>query len=98
MAKKSMVDKNEKRLAKIKFHFSNRKQLSDKIKSGSLEIGEVFKTMKLLDKTSNASYIRYRNRCKITGRPRGYRGGLGLSRGALRYYASFGMVAGVKKG
>lgn len=98
MAKKSMVDKNEKRLAKIKSHFLSRKELVKKIKSGNLSIEDVFSVMKRLDKTSNASYIRYRNRCKITGRPRGYRGGVGLSRGALRHYASFGMIAGVKKG
>ena len=98
MAKKSMVDKNEKRLAKIKSHFASRKALSSSLKSGKLKLEEVFHIMKRLDKSSNASYIRYRNRCKITGRPRGYRGGVGLSRGALRYYASFGMIAGVKKG
>jgi len=98
MAKKSMVDKNEKRLVKIKNNFSKRKELSKKLKSDGLDINEVFSIMKRLDKTSGSSYIRYRNRCKITGRPRGYRGGVGLSRGALRYYASFGMIAGVKKG
>ncbi len=98
MAKKSMVDKNEKRLVKIKRYFEKRKALSKSLKSGNLKLNEIFQVMKRLDKTSNASYIRYRNRCKITGRPRGYRGGVGLSRGTLRYYASFGMISGVKKG
>lgn len=98
MAKKSIVDKNEKRLKRIKTHLTKRKELVSQIKSGKLPLEDVFSVMKRLDKTSNASYIRYRKRCKITGRPRGYRGGVGLSRGALRYYASFGMIAGVKKG
>ena len=96
MAKKSMVDKNNKRLVKIKKQLAKRKELALKLKQ-NLPIEEVFSVMKKLDKTSNASYIRYRNRCNITGRPRGYRGGVGLSRGALRYYASFGMIAGLKK-
>jgi small subunit ribosomal protein S14 len=98
MAKKSIVDKNEKRLVKIKRHFLSRKALSEKVKSGKLKGDEIFHVFKRLDKTSNASYIKYRNRCGITGRPRGYRGGVGLSRGALRHYASFGMIVGVKKG
>jgi len=97
MAKKSIVDKNEKRLVKIKRHLESRKKMVSSLKFGKLKIDEVFSIMKRLDKTSSASYIKYRNRCKITGRPRGYRGGVGLSRGALRYFASFGMIAGVKK-
>ena len=96
MAKKSMVDKNNKRLVKIKKQLEKRKALALKLKQ-NLPIEEVFAVMKKLDRTSNASYIRYRNRCNITGRPRGYRGGIGLSRGALRFYASFGMIAGLKK-
>lgn len=93
-----MVDKNKKRLAKINRHFLSRKTLSEKVKSGELKGDEIFHIFKRLDKTSSASYIKYRNRCGITGRPRGYRGGIGLSRGALRHYASFGMIVGVKKG
>ena len=98
MAKKSIVDKNKKRLTKITTHKNSRKELVRQLKSGKLSMDDVFVVMKRLDKTSNSSYIRYRNRCAVTGRPRGYRGGVGLSRGALRYYASFGMIAGVKKG
>ena len=96
MAKKSMVDKNNKRLVKIKKQLEKRKALALKLKQ-NLPIEEVFAVMKKLDRTSNASYIRYRNRCNITGRPRGYRGGVGLCRGALRHYASFGLIAGLKK-
>ena len=93
-----MVDKNEKRLEKIKTFLVKRKELSKKIKCGKLSFDDAFAVIKRLDKTSFASYIKYRNRCKITGRPRGYRGGVGLCRGALRHYASFGMINGLKKG
>ncbi len=98
MAKKSMVDKNKKRLEKINRAYAKRVELSNKIKSGKLDSEEVFSIMKRLDKSSGSSYIKYRNRCSMTGRPRGYRGGVGLCRGALRHYASFGMIAGIKKG
>ena len=97
MAKKSMVDKNKKRLEKINRAYVKRAELSKKLKSGKLSTEEAFDVMKRLDKSSGSSYIKYRNRCNITGRPRGYRGGVGLCRGVLRYYASFGMIAGVKK-
>ena len=93
-----MVDKNEKRLVRIKSFFVKRKGLSQKVKGGKLSFDDAFLVMKQLDKTSFASYIKYRNRCKITGRPRGYRGRIGLCRGALRHYASFGMINGLRKG
>ena len=97
MAKKSIVDKNEKLLRKINVRLAKRAELSKSLKDDNLSLEEKMKIMKVLDKTRGSSYIRYRNRCKITGRPRGYRGGVGLCRGALRYYASFGLIAGVKK-
>lgn len=96
MAKKSAVDKNNKRKVAINTRKESRKKLALLLLT-DIDIEEKFKLMKVLDKTSHSSYIRYRNRCGITGRPRGYRGGVGLSRGALRFYASFGLIAGVKK-
>lgn len=96
MAKKSAVDKNKKRKVAIECRRKKREEMALLLLT-NIDIEEKFKLMKVLDKTSHSSYIRYRNRCGITGRPRGYRGGVGLSRGALRYYASFGLIAGVKK-
>ena len=45
----------------------------------------------------NASPIRYRNRCKLTGRPRGYMRQFGISRITFREMASQGLIPGVKK-
>ena len=98
MAKKSIVDKNKKTSALIQSMYKIRTELGKKMLDSSLDNEELFKVMKVLDKTRRGSYVRYRNRCAITGRPRGYRGGVGLCRGALRHYASFGLIAGVKKG
>lgn len=45
----------------------------------------------------NASPVRMRNRCKITGRSRGYMRQFGLSRIQFREMASQGLIPGVKK-
>jgi small subunit ribosomal protein S14 len=45
----------------------------------------------------DASATRYRNRCKISGRPRGYIRDFGMSRIVFRELANQGMLPGVKK-
>ena len=45
----------------------------------------------------NASPVRLHNRCKITGRPKGYVRQFGISRIQLREMASNGLIPGVKK-
>ena len=45
----------------------------------------------------NASPVRVHNRCKITGRPKGYMRQFGVSRIVFREMASHGLIPGVKK-
>ena len=45
----------------------------------------------------NASPVRMHNRCKLTGRPKGYMRQFGISRVMFREMASFGLIPGVKK-
>jgi|TARA_A100001037_G_scaffold301470_1_gene331045 small subunit ribosomal protein S14 len=45
----------------------------------------------------NASPIRMHNRCKLTGRPKGYMRQFGISRVKFREMANFGLIPGVKK-
>lgn len=45
----------------------------------------------------NASPVRQRNRCSITGRPRGYIREFGVCRNVLREMVSFGLIPGLKK-
>ena len=52
---------------------------------------------KLQEIPRNASPIRLHNRCKITGRPKGYIRQFGLSRIQFREMASAGLIPGVKK-
>jgi small subunit ribosomal protein S14 len=51
-----------------------------------------------LDKLpKNSSPVRLHNRCKLTGRPRGYMRQFGLSRVTFREMANQGLIPGVKK-
>ncbi|MFT6814228.1 MAG: small subunit ribosomal protein S14 [Sphingobacteriales bacterium] len=45
----------------------------------------------------NASPVRLRNRCRITGRPRGYMRDFGISRVTFREMANQGLIPGVRK-
>jgi len=45
----------------------------------------------------NASPVRLHNRCKLTGRPRGYMRQFGISRVTFREMANNGLIPGVKK-
>ena len=45
----------------------------------------------------NASPVRMHNRCKLTGRPKGYMRQFGISRVTFRKMANFGLIPGVKK-
>lgn len=54
-----------------------------------------YESLQLLPK--NASYVRLHNRCKITGRPKGYMRQFGISRIQFREMASNGLIPGVRK-
>ena len=86
MAKESMKARDAKRLKLINKYKAKREQLK---KAGDWTA---------LDKLpKNASPIRYRNRCKLTGRPRGYIGFFGISRIQFRDLASYGLIPGLSK-
>ncbi len=98
MAKTSAIYRNLKR-AKMAEKFSNRRSKLKKIvmdKSASLE--ERFQaTLKLAELPRNSARIRFRNRCKLTGRSRGYYRKFGISRSELRDMAGFGEIPGLVK-
>ena len=86
MAKESMKARDAKRLKLINKFKAKREQLN------------AARDYTALDKLpKNASPVRYRNRCKLTGRPRGYIGFFGLSRIQFRDLASYGMIPGLSK-
>ena len=98
MAKKSAIDKNLKRAKKVDSNASRRARLKAIVMDRSLPIEERFQAnLKLSKMPRNGAKTRLRNRCQVTGRPRGYYRKLGMSRIALRDLASFGQVPGVVK-
>jgi len=98
MAKKSAIDKNLKRQKKVSSNAARRARLKAIVMDRSLPIEERFEAnMKLAQMPRNGAKIRLRNRCQVTGRPRGYYRKLGMSRIALRDLASFGQVPGIVK-
>jgi len=86
MSKKSIIARNDKREQLIEKYAERRRQLKAEGKWDELD--------KL---PRNSSQVRYRNRCKLTGRPRGYVGDLGISRIKLRDLALYGKIPGMTK-
>jgi small subunit ribosomal protein S14 len=86
MAKESMIAREVKR-AKLVEKYAERRA---KLKADGDYIG-----LSRLPRNSNPN--RMHNRCKITGRSRGYMRQFGISRITFREMASFGLIPGVKK-
>ena len=98
MAKLSSVQKNLLRSKMIKKYEVKRKILKSKIKDRNISLEERIKFQnKLNDLPRNGSAIRHRNRCEITGRPRGNYRKFGLSRIKLRELSMSGDLPGVVK-
>lgn len=86
MAKESMKAREVKRAKLVAKYANKRAQLK---KEGNYE------ALQALPK--NASPVRLHNRCKLTGRPKGYIRQFGISRIQFREMASNGLIPGVKK-
>ena len=98
MAKKSAIQTNLNRLKKVISFAEKRKKLKAIIMSKTLPLEERFQAqLKLAKLPRNSAKNRLRNRCEITGRPRGFYRRFGLSRISLRELASQGDLPGVKK-
>jgi small subunit ribosomal protein S14 len=98
MAKKSMVEKNKRRGLLIEKYAEARKKLTAIVKDPSATLEDKFKAQELLAKLPrNSCKTRYRNRCALTGRSRGYYGFFKLCRLELRRLALKGELPGVKK-
>ena len=98
MAKKSAVEKNNRRRKMVDRFAAKRKALKAIVMDRARDPEERFDaTLKLAELPRNASKVRIRNRCSLTGRPRAYYRKFGLSRIALRDLASEGQIPGVVK-
>ena len=98
MAKKSAIKKNETRIKKVFSMGKKRKALKTIIMNRELPLDERFAAqMKLNEMPRDGSFIRVRNRCLVTGRPRGNYRKFKMSRIAFRELASTGQVPGILK-
>ncbi|MEK4670490.1 30S ribosomal protein S14 [Niallia sp. FSL R7-0271] len=86
MAKKSKVVKEKKRQLMVEKYAAIRKELKEK--------GD-YEALRKLPRDSSPT--RLKNRCEVTGRPRGYLRKFNMSRIAFREYAHKGQIPGVKK-
>ena len=98
MAKLSSIQKNLFRKKLIKKFKFKRELLKSKIKDKNISLEERISLQnKLNDLPRNSSSIRHRNRCEITGRPRGNYRKFGLSRIKFRELSMTGDLPGVVK-
>ena len=98
MAKKSSIEKNNRRKRMAKSFSGRRARLKAIARNKSLPMEERFAaTLKLAELPRNSSINRVRNRCEMSGRPRGYYRKHRLSRIALRDLGSKGLIPGLVK-
>ena len=98
MAKLSSIEKNKKRVKLVKQYAAKRAKLKDTANDMSRPPEERFAArLKLAEMPRNSSATRIRNRCELTGRPRGVYRKFKLSRIALRELASSGQIPGMVK-
>ena len=98
MAKQSSIQKNLKRKNIVKKFNNKRQSLKKKIMAKDLTLEERFKIQsKLNELPRDSSIIRVRNRCKLTGRTRGFYRKFGLSRIKIRELSMSGALPGVVK-
>lgn len=98
MAKTSVIEREKKRAYIVKKYAAKRIHLKSIIKDLSVSEEERWLALqKLQELPRNASPTRQRNRCRLTGRPRGVYRKFGLARNMLRIYAMKGEIPGLVK-
>jgi len=98
MAKTSSMEKNEKRRKLTKKYASKRTRLKAIALDKTKPLEDRFAAaIKLAALPRNGSATRIRNRCEVTGRPRGFYRKLKMSRIALRDFGSKGLIPGLVK-
>lgn len=98
MAKKSSVEKNNRRQRMTKNAAEKRAKLKAIISDKNKPMEERFAaTIKLAEMPRNSSATRIRNRCEVSGRPRAVYRKNKMSRVALREYGSKGLIPGLVK-
>ena len=96
MAKLSLINRDEKRRGLVKKYAKKRAMLVALTNNTKMsDEDRMAARLKLQGLPRNANPTRLRNRCAITGRPRGYFRKFGLGRNKLREFAMSGEVPGI---
>jgi small subunit ribosomal protein S14 len=98
MARKALLESQKKREHLVNLKFQKRQELKKVIRSLNTTEEEKLEAIRKLDKLpKNSCPIRLRNRCQLTGRPRGYYRKFKVSRLCFRELALSGMIPGITK-
>jgi small subunit ribosomal protein S14 len=98
MAKLSLINREEKRARMVKKYAAKRAELKAVIASSKSTDEERTAALSVLQGLPrDSSPVRQRNRCQLTGRPRGVFSKFGLGRTKLREYAMRGEIPGIVK-
>ena len=98
MAKKSAVENNLRKQRLVKKFAGRRARLLEVANDDGRPMEERFEArLKLAELPRNGAAIRVRNRCEVTGRPRGYYRKMKMSRIALRELGNKGLIPGLVK-
>jgi small subunit ribosomal protein S14 len=98
MAKKSSIEKNNRRRRMTKKFSGRRARLKEIARDRNRPTEDRFAaTLKLAELPRNSAPSRIHNRCEVTGRPKGYYRKLRMSRIALRDLGSKGLIPGLLK-
>ena len=98
MAKLSLINRDQKRRKLVK-KFAKKREALDAIMNNSKASEEVryAARLKIQQLPRNANPTRLRNRCALTGRPRGFFRKFGLGRNKVREFAMRGEIPGIVK-
>ncbi|MFP6641673.1 MAG: 30S ribosomal protein S14 [Myxococcota bacterium] len=98
MAKKSQVNRDNRRKALITKYAARRAELRRRLKDSSVSIDEKIEIQQAFAKLPrNSCPTRLNNRCSVSGRSRSYYKKFGISRIALRELALAGQLPGMRK-
>ena len=97
MAKKSMIEREKKRARLVEKYADKRAELKEQLRTATSAAQKLEISRQLQRLPRDSSATRKRNRCMVTGRPRGYYSDFGLSRNVFREWAHEGLLPGVVK-
>jgi small subunit ribosomal protein S14 len=97
MAKKSMIERDKKRKKLVEKYSDKRAELKEQFRTATSQTEKMAIHRQIQELPRNSSRTRVRNRCWITGRPRGYYRDFGLCRNQIREMAHKGLLPGVVK-